>query len=97
MSNLHSTEIRELVHEPNNNIDCESGVDIIGFPDKVSLLFIIFNLDISKLYFYKTYFILFLFLSIFLSDRLILGSFAHIAKLYYCTSFPHDAKAQKVA
>lgn len=65
MSNLHSTEIRELVHEPNNNIDCESRVDIIDFPDEVSLLFIIFNLDISKLYFYKTYFILFLFLSIF--------------------------------
>lgn len=42
MSNLHSTEIRELVHEPNNNIDCESGVDVedmIDFPDKVSLYY----------------------------------------------------------
>lgn len=43
MSNLHSTEIRELVHEPNNNIDCESGVDvIIDFPGEVSLYYLLF-------------------------------------------------------
>lgn len=42
MSNLHSTEIRELVHEHNNNIDCEIGVDVedmIDFPDKVALYY----------------------------------------------------------
>lgn len=45
MSNLHSAEIRELVHEPNNNIDCESGVnveDIIDFPDNILLGYLLF-------------------------------------------------------
>lgn len=39
MSNLCSTEIKELVHEPNKiNCDSESDVEaIVAFPDEVSL------------------------------------------------------------
>lgn len=39
MSNLCSTEIKELIHEPNKiNCDSESEVEaIVDFPDEVSL------------------------------------------------------------